>query len=572
MDAELHGVPYPEWPESLGPPRLHRLDDPNEAGGPRSRAEIVRRFRQRRPELHDTAVSSVAKAKPHVTRIQNALQQTTPFPTPKCTSRVTCRGAVATKKCHNCVKFDPEQLGYYCEPCFGARHPSSRMPHSWVAVGDEVSAEHNWLGHVATHKMQQDAAELELLLQETQRFLQTNSQPPKRDPAVARTPRGSIDFTRARGSVAKVASSLRELLTQLHEELARKPLTREEALVKIQTMWRIRKARKQMKELIHSVYERLEDPATGMTYYYNRRSKTTQWTKPRALGANEDVGSKNQRDSASAHTPTPKARQRPSLLAVEDDAERRECAARRIQGMQRTHVARRQLRKLISSVYEKIWDDSVQRFYYHNTRTKEVKWERPRWVSDADLLTPRTREAHARAQRRQSLRMSEDEAASLVQRAYRRRRGFAMLLEMCRGVYERIFDAERQLYYYHNTRTKEVSWDKPLLLRDASADVFTPRTRQRHAQALWTQPQLRRKGEWTEETAAVRLQGLFRARQARKALDAKLVDAYKKVWDPTTQQFYFANLATGATSWEPPAILRRRAGLQVEELRDDTPS
>ncbi|GLE10371.1 hypothetical protein PINS_up022472 [Pythium insidiosum] len=417
--------------------------------------------------------------------------------------------------------------------------------------------------------MQQDAAELELLLRETQQFLHKNNNDNNRDnnpsTTVARTPRGAIDFERARASVVTAANGLRELLSELHHELARKPLTRDDALVKIQTMWRMRRARKQLQALLLSVYERHVDAATGATYYFNRRTKATQWTKPHGLDPlHEDAVGGRRRERE-------RERLQPSLLTIEDVAERHDRAARRIQGMLRTHVARRQLRKLISSVYEKIWDAQAQRFYYHNTRTKQVKWERPRWVSDAELLTPRTRDAAERReqqQQRQRRAMTEHEAATLVQRAFRRRRGFMMLLELSRGVYERIFDAQAQRFYYHNTRTKEVSWEKPLLLRDANADVFTPRTRQRHAQTLWPPSKRSVTEPWTEERAAVRLQGLFRARQARRELDARLVDAYKKVWDPTTQQFYYANLTTGAASWDVPAILRRRAGLQVEELRD----
>jgi hypothetical protein len=450
---------------------------------------------------------------------------------------------------------------------------------------------------MSSHNLEQDAKELEILLTQTQSFLRTNglpsstALPPSRSttrtrptpPTVAdplakmRTPTGALDFQRVHESVGHIAAALKRLVEQIHTELAKKPMTREDALVKIQTMWRIRKARKQMRELLQSVHQSFTDPSTGQTYYFNSRTKETKWTKPKALGS----GDLAERASGNQHervlNPNAAAISRQSNLhALVDPDERRECAAKCIQGMARAHSARRHLRRLISSVYEKIWDSTSNRFYYHNTKTNQVKWERPRWVSDDELLTPRTKDAREEQAIRElqqkklaELRatMTIDTAASMVQRAFRRRRGFQQILELCRSVYERIYDAEAGLYYYHNTRTKQVTWDKPLLLRHANANVFTPRSREAHLRALLASAMARPRRQWTQETAAVRLQGLYRARCAKRELDTRLAEAYKKVWDPESERFYYANLATGSVSWDRPAILVRRGDIAVEELR-----
>ncbi|RLN70545.1 hypothetical protein BBJ28_00005203 [Nothophytophthora sp. Chile5] len=422
------------------------------------------------------------------------------------------------------------------------------------------------------HHLEQDAAELKLLLADTQAFLAHFSssfpgesvQPRARAP-VLQPASSPIDFKQAFATAATIQGTLRGLLEQIHAQLEQKPpLTHEEALAKIQSMWKLRKARKQLKALVGEVYASFQDPTTGQTYYYNKQTKQTQWTKPLALGKGS--------------LPDPNAAPRKAKLATKVFASREEQelhAVAKLQAMARTHFARRHMRKLISSVYEKIWDAGTQRFYYHNTKTKEVKWEKPRWVNDEDLTTPRTRyeqlQQEAQRERRKAEKLlkappSQEEAARMVQRAYRRKTGFQNLLKLCRAVYERIYDPETERFYYHNTRTRETTWEKPLLLRGAQSDVFTPRTREKKLQMLKaaingkTPRKLR---VWSEEEAATRLQGLYRAKKAKEELGARLVQRFKQAIDPSSGQVYYVDLLTQEVSWDPPALLLR-AHVQIE--------
>ncbi|KAG1705842.1 hypothetical protein DVH05_002407 [Phytophthora capsici] len=481
-----------------------------------------------------------------------------------------------------------------------------------------------------------------MLLSDTQEFLARSS--PTEDSA-SHTVLTSINFKNSYATATRVYGTLQELLRQIHDQLAQKPpLTREEALAKIHSMWKIRKARKQLKALVREVYSSFEDPTTGQTYYYNKYTKETQWTKPTILG-NEGLSNLISR--------TQKVKM---IFASKEEEELH--AVWKLQAMARSHIARRHMRKLISSVYEKIWDADSQRFYYHNTKSKEVKWEKPRWVSDEDLLTPRTRfgqlqaeqektkaqRAHTeplttqtaacmiqhayrrkkgfqnllkmcrevyvriydpeqelfyyhntrtkettwekplvlrgaesdvftpRTQQKKSREelLTPEKAAQMVQRAYRRKKGFENLLRLCRSVYERIYDPEQDMYYYHNTRTKETTWEKPLLLRGAESDVFTPRSRQKKLQELMsavngTAP--RKLRQWTEEEAATRLQGLYRAKKAKEELNIRLVQRFKKAVDPSSGQFYYVNILTQEVSWDPPA-LALRGGVQIETFDD----
>jgi hypothetical protein len=424
------------------------------------------------------------------------------------------------------------------------------------------------------HHLEQDAAEVKLLLDETHVML-TDPTPTTRLTSKQQTLKSkqNINFEHAFDRISTVQGTLRELMDDIQSELAVKSaLSREEALQRIQRMWKLRKARKQLKALVREAFASFVDQTTGRTYYYNARTKAVQWSKPKALGS----------DDLSPPAPVierPRETKPRSQRTFTSREEQEQSATKAIQGMARSHAARKQMRRLISSVYVKIWDVSSQRFYYHNTKTREVKWVKPRWVSDADLLTPRSRyksvlaidgattdvaySSDSISMKQRDRPMTQAEAASMVQRMYRRRAGFRRLLELCRGVYERIYDPEQQTYYYHNVRTKETMWEKPPLLRGCEADVFTPRTRLRRLQSLLLDTSRSSKScAWTEEQAAVRLQGLFRARRARRQLAEAVEQRYKRALDPETGKFYFVNVKTMEVSWEPPALaIRSKAAL-----------
>ncbi|GAB9475992.1 hypothetical protein Gpo141_00013067, partial [Globisporangium polare] len=560
--APLPQPAYPEWPEGLGDPQFHVLDASNaQKASATSRKEIVAEFRAKQPATAPALSRGRHKKKPQTKEFEDAQ-----FPVRKCSFQVECHRGKATKKCHNCAKFDEQKLGYYCDACFDARHPAYRLDHSWISIQDDVNQEQEWASHITRLKLEQDAQELQLLLSETQQFLQhprisSAHVPPPTPPATAGPPPGSsktarrklsaltippppkqsapsgppplhkasgeIDFRATYVAMSSLQGTLQELIKQIHTELARKPpLTKAEALLKIQRMWKIRSARKQLKALVHSVYASFQDPVTGETYYYNSKTKTTQWTKPKALGDSDELqtnSSAHQKKTGSLNSKKDATVKPKRVFGSREEQELD--ALLKIQNMLRAHKARVYMRRLISSVYEKIWDASSTRFYYHNTQTKQVKWEKPRWVSDADLLTPRSRQQQAdeelKQQKLEALRlvMTEDRAAMMLQRAYRRRKGFESLLKLCRQVYERIFDPSQNAFYYHNTRTKETSWDKPAILRNVKVDVFTPRTRQKQlersgvmiASSINSAPVVKTESvhsQWTEEQAAACLQGL----------------------------------------------------------------
>ena len=66
-------------------------------------------------------------------------------------------------------------------------------------------------------------------------------------------------------------------------------------------------------------------------------------------------------------------------------------AAKLIQGMYKINRVRLRIKALIRESYEKYYDKDSQMFYYHNTKTNEVTWSKPRGLGDEELFMPEKR-------------------------------------------------------------------------------------------------------------------------------------------------------------------------------------
>ncbi|CAK4172811.1 unnamed protein product [Aphanomyces euteiches] len=121
---------------------------------------------------------------------------------------------------------------------------------------------------------------------------------------------------------------------------------------------------------------------------------------------------------------------------------------------------------------------------------------------------------------------------------------------MDRGRWESAVDATTGREYYFNRATEETSWTKP--------EEQTPKARVVH----------------TEESAAVLLQALWRARKARDAMQTLLQTITKRIFDPTTQAYFYYNERTGQSSWMTPRGLKTKpktssdVGVEPLELPD----
>lgn len=151
-----------------------------------------------------------------------------------------------------------------------------------------------------------------------------------------------------------------------------------EAACTLQAWFRSLRAREQVRTLARSVYERIYDEGSRCWYYRNVLSGETSWTKPALLMGDDVLTPRARRRFEQQES----KRKRGALRKADDMTETE--AAQFIQNLFRTRAARKRLKLLVASVYQKAFDDEGNVFYY-NTRTGESSWDKPAFLGTDDL-------------------------------------------------------------------------------------------------------------------------------------------------------------------------------------------
>ena len=122
-------------------------------------------------------------------------------------------------------------------------------------------------------------------------------------------------------------------------------------------------------------------------------------------------------------------------------------------------------------------------------------------------------------------------AASKIQAVVRLKSGANRLLAVARSVYEVGYDAESEDYFYYNKMTGESHWDLPIVLR-----AMPPYRNDRAAVGK-----------------ATTIQAVFRAKLARRRVNALMPEIYRKDFDPDSGEYYYTNTVTKEVRWDNPA-------------------
>ena len=352
-------------------------------------------------------------------------------------------------------------------------------------------------------------------------------------------------------------------------------LTSDEAARHLQGAWRAKVARRRIRVMVRNQYRKKWDDKKQKFYYYNKRTKTSHWTKPLCLGSEDLVLSARTREISGYVSP----RRTPRVHAEDLDDE---TAAKMLQGAWRAKIARRKLKAMVRRQYKKCWDEGSKKFYYYNSRTGESHWTRPLCLYGDDLeLTPRTMLAAGvkpphRSPRVRAADLDDASAAKMLQSAWRSKIARRKIKQMVRGVYKKCWDESSKTFYYYNTRTNQAHWTKPLCLGDDDLEL-TPRTMlAAHVKPPKKTPRFTAK-DLTPEDAAKHLQGCWRNKVARRKIRVMVRNVYKKCWDDSKQMFYYFNKRTKESHWTKPiclgsedlAITARTRKSPVMFLRDE---
>ncbi|KAG6602894.1 E3 ubiquitin protein ligase [Phytophthora cinnamomi] len=272
-------------------------------------------------------------------------------------------------------------------------------------------------------------------------------------------------------------------------------------------------------------------------------------------------------------------------------------AARIVQHAYRCHRGREFMRRILRSRIKKLWDATTGRYYYYNATTKESSWEKPRLLlHDGDEVENQDakvghgeKNASAQGRRRHAVKLrpekfsNDESAARTIQALYRRFATRKMMLELLSRRYRKMMDPVSGQAYYYDSVAGTATWFKPAVLGDYDLELFdnsvtTPTSGKRKSTLIAPESsslsfvaklpriserarqkrhkrRLQRLRQMSRDEAASRLQRMWRTRRAKEELRELLFDAYEKIFDPTTEHFYYYNRKTGVAKWEKPALL-----------------
>ncbi|KAF0690438.1 Aste57867_18170 [Aphanomyces stellatus] len=356
-----------------------------------------------------------------------------------------------------------------------------------------------------------------------------------------------------------------------HSRHRREPMTRDEAVAIVQRCTRGAIARKRLRKMLQKRFKALIDSSTGATYYYDASTKQVSWTKPRFFV-----------DDASGPSPKPK---RPAYTESS--------AASLLQRVYRGRRARRSLIELLQSRFQQAWDPKTQKFYFVNTVTHETMWDKPALLKNVVLPDV---PVHHKRKKKKAYNMSDVDAAMRLQAVLRSKITRKRAQKELHRLYERVWDPETQAFFYHNLRTKEVTWTAPKLWNDAvyekieqerarakaqeqaeedsssdgnvGANVNVPKDDQRDIEAASTHNTVttnastkkRRRRDYAirdPNEAAKVIQALFRRRRGWTESIKTLLTRFQKVYDPNTQRYFYFDQEKQVSMWEAPRLLQK---------------
>lgn len=144
-------------------------------------------------------------------------------------------------------------------------------------------------------------------------------------------------------------------------------MSRDDAASRLQRVWRARKARDQLRQLLFEAYEKIYDSATGHYYYYNNKTGVVKWEAPWMI------------DDRDVRVVRRIKRRRLETIVDLQEARGVVCS------FLRYCVARNELYRLLYARIQKVWDPQTRQYYYFDKRNGQSSWKKPVTLRHNDL-------------------------------------------------------------------------------------------------------------------------------------------------------------------------------------------
>ena len=342
-----------------------------------------------------------------------------------------------------------------------------------------------------------------------------------------------------------------------------------DAVIKLQAWARWCLSRSHVWSLVEIVFEKVYDPGNDAFFYFNSRTETSSWVKPKLFGQKDLAESRTERTVMTGRQVSGRAMVRTARRA--ENMTQNE-AATKIGAFLKLAAARRRLANQVLEVWEPVWDESQQEFYFFNKETEESVWDKPALLvvvnaawsrKGRELLQPAKQSvplhfAQGVRSSRRSEKLSRAKAAIVCQSFARFILGRQRMQARALEVFEKCIDPDYLQPYYFDKRSFESSWEKPAYFWNwdlpVTADDASLSLHMRNTGAVL--PRLgRRKQDLNEAQAALMVQKMFRMRKGWRYAIRQARMVLEKVWSDEFQAFYYHNKRTDESTWEKPILL-----------------